>query len=632
MKAEPSRFSLRWLTISIIAGITPLLIAQGYETNLIAPAPPNSEEEAQNVWGVTLGRTLDLRRGGAHLRRGDETKEGKWALEGLSEVHLWNIPGYPSQWRWNFKGNWQIERLLSPKWGALVTGEVEKFQYRQRAPYQNLLVDPVPLPQNTQYVIGDPFYPLNSPLSEDDQASVIVGGIFIPNPTLKLKLGSGLKGWQKGNRKHYGDHWVGELMWKEKSTELDFFYARSSTTPFGETTWKADGEGTWQYSPYAEERFVIHHHYLYQPIVLSSYEPIGQRRDHWLSLDNRLVYHLSSYQTITWLTLLDRRESQLTRYLDSEIKSRNWELNWRNRLNLDWVDKVWRWGASGELNLNDQEYGGLLTQTRTARLGGKCSISSGTGRTLEGELLVRRYWLDTPSLQDLNDRDELGFKGKVEGTLPITSYIVMKLSGGVDRNHLVYLFRPRSSENRRESFYLLEWQGLWKGLGAENRLNSQLTSQITAYDFQPWRLNSSRIFRTFTISDTLILRPRAGWESWWGGSVTWSELGQLDPDLWVRSVVERGKAIGNGVMVSRRNPWGYWGVGGEVYSRTTRPPDSERQGGVSQKVLSYGPRGEILIQGRNTTLKGEGVWRWTKEKEGKLWEMPDFTIQYTYNW
>ncbi|MFN3821734.1 MAG: hypothetical protein ACK4OO_05315, partial [bacterium] len=585
-----------------------------------------------------LGRSLDLRVGwGSLIWRGGEGVY-HWEVQESSEVRLWRIEGYPDQWRWNQRFNWKLSREVNSSLIALVGGDWEQFQLLQKSPFrgeaEELPLIPITLGYSQPYLNGS-----IAPFNRNDYQTVEGGIIFDMTPWGRWDMSLGYQGIQKGNFKRDGGRWVGG--WENIHTHSRFklLYERSYAFPSGERSLRGEGEYRWEKNPYAQNEMQLTYWDVARQIFLPRGEELGRRKDQRVIIENRLRYQPFLRNDFSWQVRFDRRRSH-TAY-PGRISGDDQESNWDNQLSWQVQTGGWRWDLIGGWRWRDQEYNRHLTQTRTGTISVHSLYQGEKVEVVRGLFTLQRYWLDTPDPQEKNDRDELRLLSEGEAILPISPSLKVKIGGSDEVVHMVYLFRPRSAENRREEVISLRGGMEFVHPPLSTRLGAVITAQTTAYDYFPWRATSSRIYRHLTLSDSLTLRIRDTWSAIGDASFTWSALGQLDPDQWITQTGEKGRIVKVGVMVERSTSYlvngsfpmsgTTWGVGIALHRRVTFDPHDGKRVPL-ERVLSYGPRLKGEWRGKRSSLRLESQWWRIEELSRGLWNLPDVTLSYHYEW
>jgi hypothetical protein len=102
---------------------------------------------------------------------------------------------------------------------------------------------------------------------------------------------------------------------------------------------------------------------------------------------------------------------------------------------------------------------------------------------LNVEIGSRLYRYDTPSPDNLDDRDELYLHGLLQYTHHFSDALSGQLETRLSANHLVYLESARSSQNNWMRTISLGANAGYFGQGASNSIRSEVFANYTEYDF-----------------------------------------------------------------------------------------------------------------------------------------------------
>ncbi len=130
----------------------------------------------------------------------------------------------------------------------------------------------------------------------------------------------------------------------------------------------------------------------------------------------------------------------------------------------------------------------------------------GTKNVLSLSLYQRKLRYDTPSEENFDDRDELltmlrfGFQRKVN------PFFIFRLGLEASRNHLVYVFAERSSNNNIKRILRLIGGGTYRGKRLTSSNSAEVSANYTVYDFEDLTQNyQSFAFRQFSAKDSTSL-------------------------------------------------------------------------------------------------------------------------------
>jgi hypothetical protein len=266
--------------------------------------------------------------------------------------------------------------------------------------------------------------------------------------------------------------------------------------------------------------------------------------------------------------------------------------------------------ASGELQLGmrtiTQNIRGDILQGHKSDLALQGQLALAGHTTLNARASVSKYSLDTRSTSNYDDRDELRYNLEAMVSRPFLKTFVYELHGLTQLDHLVYIFRQSSANNRWTRLFLL-------GSSIRHRPTQTFEQTVTAsvsanyqaydYDLDP-RTSRSTVHRRVLLGDSVgfDLMSRFGlsgkvlWQQEEFGRLFWSSFTEERSDQ-TRSVtaslemimnVTRSLQAGTGVLWDSRR--------GERFPGTsTRTAQL-----VFQDVRTYGP----MVTLRKTGYRG----------------------------
>jgi hypothetical protein len=324
----------------------------------------------------------------------------------------------------------------------------------------------------------------------------------------------------------------------------------------------------------------------------------------------------------------------LTTHQGSSADYSDRESQWENGLDLALHRARSEFKVVGGIDLQDLKYNLTITQGRRLRLGCESSYQPTTADSLHLNLQAIRYRFDTPDLTDLNDRDELRYLLKAGWSHQIISTLSMDWDATVDLNHLVYLFRPRSSENRWARLFSIECALPWKDDPLTNVARFAVVANYTAYDFAPSDLELSRAYRSFTAEDSLTLSLSRGWTIEFETSLLKDDNGRMRWDEWVQNVSEDGYAVTTTGMLSHRIAFFQTALGWSRYFRRTDLHSANGERTPGQWVESRGP---VFACFQNADQRGlswnfQGRWLWVEDRPHGDYTLPDIKLILDYTW
>lgn len=207
---------------------------------------------------------------------------------------------------------------------------------------------------------------------------------------------------------------------------------------------------------------------------------------------------------------------------------------------------------------------------------------------------VSKYSLDTPNPLNYDDRDELRYSFEGSWSKPFFSTVIYELHGVARLDHLVYLFRQSSANNRWTRFFLA-------GSTIYHRPNDWFTQTVRAnvsanyqdYDYETDpREARSTVFRRFTIGDTLSFRvtDRVGFNTSVGHQI--EEFGRLFWESFEEERSDETRSSSAAIVIMYRFTPTYRAGVGALWDRRRgeRFPDGANNTvQVFQDIESYGP-------------------------------------------
>lgn len=206
---------------------------------------------------------------------------------------------------------------------------------------------------------------------------------------------------------------------------------------------------------------------------------------------------------------------------------------------------------------------------------------------------VSKYQLDTPSETNFDDRDELRYTFTGAWYRPMYRTVFLDVYGQVRLDHLVYLFKENSANNRWNRLFLTGVRMLHRPeSGVRHVFTTEVSANYQDYDFETDpRTTRSTVFRRYLASDSAGV-TFGRWE--YGGKIGMQieEFGRLFWDSFEEERSDETIFYFAAVNIDYR-PSRYWivGTGAQWESRLSRRfPESEGESTeVFQDIESYGP-------------------------------------------
>ncbi len=313
---------------------------------------------------------------------------------------------------------------------------------------------------------------------------------------------------------------------------------------------------------------------------------LDRRIDEDIQLTNRLTSGASSPLRLAWNSEFRRRRSSHRSPLGSYDDR---EFNWRNGLEVDWGTGSFATRLSGGIDLQEQQYAGGLTQGRHTRLGLTVWFYGSSSDTLSLTTATTKYRFDTPDKADYNDRDELRYKVELLGRWMITPRFSFRADFAADLRHLVYIYRPRSGENRRERSFRLGAALPWNDVNLVNVARFTVTSRYTDYDFPPADESLSRVYRAFSAADSMRVNLPGGGYVKISSALVLDDHGRLRWEDWIEDISEDGYSFTLAVAPVYEWKGCRWGFGWSWHRRETRLHLGDGRTEPGESILSSGP-------------------------------------------
>ncbi len=237
---------------------------------------------------------------------------------------------------------------------------------------------------------------------------------------------------------------------------------------------------------------------------------------------------------------------------------------------------------------------GEILQGKKTDLGMQGRLALPWRSKLTLRVAVAKYSLDTPNTENYDDRDELRYTTEASWSRPLFQTLNYELHGVARLDHLVYLFRQSSANNRWARFFLAgstirHRPNAW----FEQTLRVNVSANYQDYDYETDpRTARSTVFRRLTIGDTLsfYLLPRLQLSSHIGYQI--EEFGRLFWDSFEEERSDETRSSNVALeMAYRIMPALEAGAGGLWEQRRGRrfPDDSRASEEIFLDLQTYGP-------------------------------------------
>lgn len=543
------------------------------------------------------------------------------------DVLLHHPPGFHRQWKIDEYMQLSVRHRITKSLSAVVMGGVETFSDQQARRFQDDFR-------------SNPFFPSN----EHDIETSISNEID-PDNTLRSWYFSA------------GGTYTGQQDYKINGSAGPLFDFRSGSeqrgTRFtagfdgGELVDGFNSQGWLEALPsgrdYSYSATVSNEHYLAgdavdkYTVIWSQSEQretplssnlVNRRIDELLHLVNILSTGQSAPIKLTWRSELNRQRSshknQFTDYSDLES-------NWSNGIDFDWQKRAFNGRVSTTLDIQEQEYAGSLTQGRRTLVRNSTTYRRNSRDTVQFKASVIKYKFDTPDESEFNDRDELRYQFSLHAGKMITPQVGIRLSIESDLRHLVYLYRSRSGENRWERTFRLTASVPWIEKGMSNHSRFAVISRFADYDYQPATNTLSRVYRSFTASDSLLLEINNHLQLRINASFVQDDHGRLRWNDWVEDISEEG--VSYSLVIAPALLWkGFrahlgWGLN---HRETTQHLKDDRKV-TGERIRSHGPLFTVeVMEYYSFEIELTGRVLWVTDRLRGNYRLPD--VRGTMKW
>ena len=634
-----------WLVLVLATGSTngqveehptPIDSLQGRDDALVDCATPKAP-----MMDLSMGKSLGADRWGGEIQ---------WSQSGLGGFHhtssllMHRNPSGRRQWKIEQQSALQYERPLARRLGWFLTGEAYLFQDRLPA------AEPEAAPPSPQLPS------LLSPFSEPqtNRASLSPGRVRIQRTYLGLgcryssaggitsgneaALTLGPSSEQREGATSDGFRLDGQLTRRFSFGELaassqfdrleDVTYHQSWATLAGASNFAGEGADNFRIRYFSARQ---------REFAGSAPTRPGLRIDEQITLFNQLTSDPSAPLAFNWDSeYRQRHTAHRTSSRNENILDR--ESVWENGFQLHGRTGGLVGTLSGGIDLQELQYAASFSQGRRSRLGLSSAFRLPAVDSVFANLAAIGYRYDTPAT-DLNDRDELRWTFTLATRTPLTPALSMNWEAAADMNHLVYLFRPRTNENRWTRLFRLAGTLPWHDDPVDNRASLEVAARYSDYDYPPAETDLSRVYRSFTFTDTLILNLSPHWrlESNWG----WlrDDNGRLNWREWVENVAQEGYGYSTTVMPTWRSKPDaplFIGAGWTWSSRVIRTVSStggspSRNGDITQSIRASGPSVALKTPVENRLqARLNGTWLTVNDNTRGRYHIPE--VQFKLLW
>jgi len=580
----------------------------------------------QNYYSMKFYKGLDVNSWRGNLTI-DQPITSKSIFRTNQELNLvlHHTPGFLRQWKLDEQLDFTFNRILSPEYSAILEGSWDRFIDQKAIPHEQVFRPNIYFPTIDLTNNSYSYYENESNISK--YYFGIGGAVSLP----KVITAEGSIGPIYENRRTTTRKGVRLRMKLDRFQSINGLSANgwmNKLNTGNDYGWKAGYTGEKQLTEEALNQTSIYYDQSKQYENLYGSESFGQRRDEQIQVANELASKVSDSFRVVWQSELHRHRST---HIRDESEKSDLDFGWTNQFELDLSGNKWQGVSYGGIDLQEQQYAGGLSQGRRKRVGLGVVYFPSILDSVSLRSLVIKYSYDTPDESDFNDRDELRYQIVFAFGKKITSDVDLLFKLESDLRHLVYVFRSRSGENRWHRVFRLAVEIPWKKQSFRNNAHYAVTSNYTDYDYQPAADNLSRIYRAFTISDTLSfdLSKHNSLEANFAALI--DDHGGLQWSKWVQNLSEEGRGYTTTVVGTWNSENNLLKYGWNWHTRKTTlflPNDVTTQG---ESTYSQGP---IIMYRSNWGAKFQSDltarWAYVIDRQRGNYRLPD--VQYQLIW
>lgn len=327
-------------------------------------------------------------------------------------------------------------------------------------------------------------------------------------------------------------------------------------------------------------------------IYLDQSDVLSKREDRRIEVEDVLDYRINPRSSLQLAGDLLHDVTEQSQVEEARSRLEENQAGLRAQAN----NRLGKWSTHGQLGLR------LITQTirEDVLQGSKADIAlSALGPVgVLGDAAFRfaisKYQLDTKSDRNFDDRDELRFAAESALSRRINSAARLEVSLNTRLDHLVYLFRQKSANNRWTRYVGLSAKIIHQPARSFHQtVNVVVSANYTDYDFeQDARVTRSNVFRRLSAGDSLEVKLNSAWRLRARLQGQIEEFGRLFWDSFAEERSDETRSANTAFEIAHlvvRNTW--VGAGGMWDSRrSVRFPTSiSAQRDVVQDYQAYGP-------------------------------------------
>jgi len=322
-----------------------------------------------------------------------------------------------------------------------------------------------------------------------------------------------------------------------------------------------------QFSPLSSDQLAIRYRQKRFDYHIWGSPDIGTRIDTDQSLQNQLLYNISSQigfvldNELVGSTSEDR--TPVANNVRDEIRTANaLTFNTNHKTISSWTRFKFDWGAQEDVTGLKHERGISLE-------------NNFIWQPLDGDSLalfsaVRKRQYDTSDTSNYDDRDRLRYEVVLayQKLLPFNVKATLKAETALE--HLVYIYAEKSDQNHWNRIFKLNPEVSFEPFHYWHNLSSfELVTNSTDYDFELDPVNiKSTIYRRYSATDSLAWAFHPRWNISWEYTLTLEDGGRFIWDDWIEQISEEYRTHQVAVVMGRRSPSGFhFDIGASYYDR-----------------------------------------------------------------
>ncbi len=543
-------------------------------------------------------------------------------------AHLHRVPNFRRQWKIDQRLDFLFEQPVNDRFKWLLSGEQERFRDQRAYRYEDD-VNPVYVqPDNPQLLLIPAVGTVHD--AGDISCQYMAIGAGYKN-TQKFSAWGSLGPLFEDRR---GEENRGarldmdiQCQWSDAVLQADGWLNRLNVG--NDYSWTAAMNGEHSFTQEADDQYNVSFSSTSQrEFSASEIGAEGQRYDERLDISNRLTGGKISSMQVTWKSDLSRQRtahSELTReYTDHQF-------TWENDISAVHEYEGFRTALTAGLDLQEQQYADALVQGQRNYLGIYTMLAGSFVDSSAIEARVINYRFDTPDENDLNDRDELRYHIVFRTGKKLLPGLGLRVKLEADLHHLVYIFRPRSAENRWSRLFRLSCELPWQDGNVTNISRFSVVGNYNVYDYPPAENELSRAYRFFNAEDTLQFKIHPRWDLTLGAALLLDEHGCFRWDEWVEDISENGYNLSTSLMAHYKTDGVLIGFGWKLNQRYSWLHVSGGEKVRGDAVRSDGPSIQLQVDpAERLHVEFSGHVLRVDDRHRRAYNLPDIRCSLTW--